>query len=49
MYSFEADPQPTEKLETPGSMEERKNDPLVRAPGCESGHLPDSPSLPQTS
>lgn len=38
-----------EKLETPGHVEERRNDPLIRAQGCESGRLPDSPSLLQTS
>lgn len=36
------------KLETAGSMEERKSDPLARAQGCESGHLAESAALPQT-
>lgn len=38
-----------EKLDTPGYVEERRNDSLIRAQGYESGRLPDSPSLLQTS
>lgn len=36
------------KLETARSMAERKNDPLMSAQGCESGHVTESRALPQT-
>lgn len=38
-----------EKLETAGSVEERKSGPLARAQGCESGHAAESAALPTLS